>query len=148
MNERIRKILVFMTLPIAVIWGIYNLPSGESETPVEPEDPSVEEIRTVTATPARPADPRMINVAQRETEPWGSDPFRCGRVTSEQPRRNNVNWILRGIIFNASDPLAYINGKAVRVGDTIDQARVKAINRQTVVIDYQGREIELSVRKG
>ena len=160
MNERVRKMLVYLTLPIAVVWGAYNLSSGDkpesraASTAQGTADLGTADIGTADAGPATIAavnpqtDGRMINVEDRENQAWGQDPFRCYRITRSGAIAQSVDWTLRGILYNSSDPVAYINRQAVRVGDTVDKATVKAINRRSVIIDYRGREIELSVNKG
>jgi hypothetical protein len=55
---------------------------------------------------------------------------------------------LSGIIYNAKQPMAVINGQMVGVGDEIDQARVKYIDRSKVTIIYNGSAIDLLVSKG
>jgi hypothetical protein len=44
--------------------------------------------------------------------------------------------------------MAFLNDRTVGVGDTVDEARVVAIDRETVTLEYRGRRIVLTVSKG
>jgi hypothetical protein len=59
-----------------------------------------------------------------------------------------TGWSLTGIIDNGSTPLAFINGKMVKVGDLVDQARVVKIEKHKVTLSHNGTEIFLRVNKG
>jgi len=45
---------------------------------------------------------------------------------------------LQAIFFRESGPSALINGKSVGIGEEVDGAKVKAIARQSVTLDYAG----------
>lgn len=151
MSERTRRILIYMTLPLALIWGAYNLPPSDKSRAGD-SDLGDERLldtgpTTITAINAE-SDTRLINVEERDADAWGKDPFRCYRYASASAPKRSVNWILKGIVFSSDNPLAYVNGRAVRVGDTVNNAKVVAITKKTVTIDYRGRRLELSVNKG
>jgi type II secretory pathway component PulC len=152
MNERVRKALIFLTLPAAVIWGIYNYPSDKTQSAPVTENPLPQPDSVVTASPAAPQpDSRQINVAENAEADWGRDPFRCFAVGSKaapSAPQQQLSWILKGIIYNTDAPVAYINNRQVRIGDVVNQARVKEINRSSVILDHNGRQIQLTVNKG
>ncbi|MBD3257745.1 hypothetical protein GF377_04875 [candidate division GN15 bacterium] len=151
MTAKTRKTLVMMTLPIAIIWAVFNYPS-DKET-IEFEDDYEEEvIQPIAAGPdnsPRP-DPRLIDIESETQERWGKDPFRLEKQVKLAPiaARNEVGWELSGIIYSPVDPIAFINGKSVRKGDLIADAKVTDIDKRSVTLLYQGRQFTLSINKG
>jgi hypothetical protein len=152
MNERVRKTLVFLTLPAVVIWGIYNYPSETTTSPSAIENPTLESDSGAVATVLAPQpDTRFINIEQQTAADWGLDPFRCGRIRATEtaaPAGQQLSWVLKGIVYSAEAPVAYVNNHSVRVGDVVDKARVVEINKKSVTLDYNGRQIQLTVSKG
>ena len=118
MNEKIRKRIVFAVLFIAIIWGLFNY-----EWPTRPETTDVAPAAapSVARVTLQNALSREI-VEEKTNDNWGRDPFRIksGKRVSKQ----GGNWIVTGILYNATAPLAYINRTPLRIGDTIDNARV------------------------
>ncbi|MDD5679832.1 MAG: thioredoxin domain-containing protein [Candidatus Omnitrophica bacterium] len=55
-------------------------------------------------------------------------------------------FVLNGIFYDATAPTALINGSAVKVGDTIEGAKVKKITKVGAELEYQGSIIVLDVR--
>ena len=149
MTERTRKTIVFATLPAAVIWAVFNLPSGNSTAP-EPSPPSPQPSAKVpVAAPVTPGA-GLIDIGEYASKPWGEDPFRTTPVRpnslSEGPLPRE--WILKGIVYTEDDPLAFINRQSVRVGDVINDGEVTAINKKSVTIKCDDKEITLTVNKG
>lgn len=50
---------------------------------------------------------------------------------------------LQSVLLGGTRRIAFINGKAVRVGDAVGQAQVVSIERDGVTLSSQGRIIEL-----
>ncbi len=150
MSEKTRKILIFLTLPIALIWAAYNFPSGKKTTSQKDHPPVTEAtIQPVSATAGEP-DARLINIEDQTAKKWGLDPFRtylANRRGGGTPSAQR-SWNVKGIVYNPANPLAFVNSKSVRVGDTVDDARVISIDKKSVTLDYQGRKFTLSVTKG
>ena len=55
------------------------------------------------------------------------------------------NLKLKAIFFNPRNPSAIINTKSVFKGDRVEGGRVKDIDRDRVLVDWHGREIELTL---
>ena len=53
---------------------------------------------------------------------------------------------LQGIFYRPSNPSAVINAKTVFIGDTIDEARIKTIDRQSVTLVHDGQTEVLTLR--
>ena len=45
---------------------------------------------------------------------------------------------IEGIVWNTNMPQAIVNGKVVRIGDTIEGVRIVKIEKQGITIDYSG----------
>lgn len=148
MTARTRKLLVYLTLPVAVIWAVYNFPSSGTRT-IEVQDDVAEELLQPVVTASTATDPRLIDVEAEQAKAWGGDPFRLERapVTTTQASHSEGGWHLNGIIFNPAKPIAFINGQSVTTGDTVDRATVRDIEKRSVTIEYNGRLITLTVTK-
>jgi len=148
MSEKARKRLIFATLPLVVIWAVFNIPS-EKQTPVvsQPVARIAPEIQAVAPAPLGAG---LINVQDRASQSWGADPFRTNSYESgatglvPQPRE----WTLKGIVYTEDNPLAFINQKSVRVGDIVNEAEVLVINKKSVILKFEDQEITLAVNKG
>lgn len=54
--------------------------------------------------------------------------------------------VLNGIMYLEDGPRAIINNLIVGLGDTVSAAKITAINRQSVVLEYENVEITLSLK--
>lgn len=52
-------------------------------------------------------------------------------------------WVLQSILVAPDRRVAVINGRSVRVGETVDGARVVGIDADRATLDAQGRRIDL-----
>ena len=149
MNESARKKIVYMTAAAVVAWAIYNLPGDGDKVVSESTAPAES-----TPVPTGIADEEtFVDMGTYQELGWGRDPFRpwppppkSGRATTRQPTESR--WSLGGILYNDGTPLAYINGRSVRIGDTVGGAKVVAINRKTVTLMYQSNLVTIPVSKG
>jgi len=149
MSESLRKKIVFASLPLAVIWAIFNYPSK----PPSPPAPTAAETPpplVATPTPVK-SPPESINIAQARREPWGPDPFRT--YTYRSATRGSAGaispgWTLAGIIYSRNKPMAFVNSRMVAVGDRIGSATVVAIDKESVTLEHQGRRIRLTLNRG
>lgn len=150
-----RQKIMYGILVVALLWGGWNFTHPRKRTVPPPENaaPSVE-----TEPVTQPMLSKEV-VASIEAQPWGRDPFstsssrhnagtaqQTAAKQSTEPR--SASWSLTGIIDNGATPFAFINGKMVKVGDLVDQARVIKIERQKVTLSHNGNEILLRVNKG
>lgn len=155
MTEPGRKKLMYGVLVAAVIFGVYNFAQPRKKL-ASPAD-SFSAQASTTSPVAAPE--KSINVAEKQAEPWGRDPFRSGSTPAPAVTRPRVKvmsnpsvpqpvWHLTGIMFNKRQPMAFINGRMVGIGDEIDQAKVSRIEQSKVTIIYNGSPIDLLVTKG
>ncbi len=155
MTERGRKKLMYGVLIAAVLFGIYNFAQPRKQTNLSAPSGSTQ---SAVAAPI-PAPEKSINLAEKQAESWGRDPFRSGSTPDPAAPRVHTNatasapaptpvWRLTGIMFNKRQPMAFINGRMVGVGDEIDQARVSKIEQSKVTIIYNGNPIDLLITKG
>ena len=80
-----------------------------------------------------------VNVAASEGEPVVT-----GRENAMAPANSAV---LEGLLWNSRSPHAIISGQVVQVGSRVGQAQVVRIDKNGVILSYNGREQLLS-RKG
>lgn len=152
MSEPKRRKVLYILLIGAIAFGVYNF--SQPRKRYAPGSAAQTEQETVAAAPAAPAQP-PVNVDALKKAHWGRDPFRWDsrqpRPTATRARSTEATlsgWRLSAILFSTSLPLAVINGKTVRVGDIVDQARVVKIEQKKVTLQYNGANIEIQVRKG
>ncbi len=61
-----------------------------------------------------------------------------GHVNGQADLEQSATFKLQGIFYRPSNPSAVVNSKTVFVGDRIANAKVKAIDRQSVTLDLLG----------
>lgn len=144
MNENKRKKFLSFVLVVATIWGAYNFLQKHDK---EVEHKQSDTNPAVSATSTPPTVSRLINIEQKSRTAWGEDPFRP-KKSVKTPARNVSTWHLSGIVYHGEMPLAIINKRPVRAGDTIDHAKVIEIKAKRVILEHNGRLLTLTVAKG
>ena len=89
--------------------------------------PPVSVPAAVAPTPAPTPAPIVAAQASPVAAPAASEP------AAPKPLK------LQGIYFRLTNPSALINGRSVFVGESVDDARIVAITRLTVVVEQGGR---------
>lgn len=143
MNERSRKLFVYGSLVLAVCYGAYSF-SGAKHTRSGVPSPTIEPL--AAGPQAQPPQLSQRDVQLLQEADWGRDPFAQSRKQATGGPK--LNWTLKGIVFNPSRPLAYINGLRVGIGDTVNSAKVIAIDKTKVTLTYQGTQFDVYVQKG
>lgn len=155
MNDRTRKIIVLSSLPVALIWGYYNL-IVKSDTTTGPSQDNQAAATVASALPSPlPAPATDSAIIQRiRNRSWGTDPFRGRTVSHREPTiapptvtKSGLSWVLNGIIFSETSPVAYVNGRLVKVGEIVNTAKVVSIDRRTVTLEVDGRRMTISLSK-
>ena len=149
MSEGLRKKIIFATLPLAILWAVFNFSDLKSTTPAGTSPAAnLQTIAPVTAsiTPST----RLINIEEKQAESWGKDPFRTFAVGPSPASKatSRLGWVLGGIIYSNQAPVAFINKRMVRVGDRIGEATVVSISKKSVILDIRGRQTTLKLSKG
>jgi type II secretory pathway component PulC len=92
----------------------------------------------------------LVNVEQQAKEPWGADPFRVKARSGKKngKARKKPRWQLSGILYNNQHPVAIINKRQVRTGETINDAKVLKIDKKAVTLEHNGKQMTLTVTKG
>jgi hypothetical protein len=146
MNEKHRKMIVYIGAVICLSWTAYNYTPDMPE-PLQPE-------QTPTNRPVISIQPVIekdfVSLEDQHEKEWGRNPFRSwpGSKLKNNENKNNLAWIVGGILYSPATPIAYINGRAVKTGDTIDGATIISINKMTVTLEHKGQTFTLSVNKG
>ncbi len=151
MNEQMRTKVIAGFLIAALIWAGFSFKSENKKT----SDTALETIQALN--PETPTNNvrknNYIDIKKYDTLSWGRSPFYLSSLSTlkkSQTTANNdaLSWILSGIIFNSKSPTAIINKRPVKIGDTVDKALVKNIDKEKVIIKYNQEIITLTVSKG
>jgi hypothetical protein len=142
MREGVRKGILLSALVAVTAWGGHALlQSGDKK---ETGGMGVPEPAGTDTIDIGTEDKK--NVVDSPDLPWGSDPFRPERrATGEHSR---PTWLVTGIVYGRSSPLAYINGCLVRQGDIVEKAEVIRIEKKAVILEYKGDRFEIPVSRG
>ncbi len=148
MSETKRR-LYFSLVAIAIAIWAFSALQGSDKTVTSSQEPIPANQKTVSTQTVAPIDFTFV-----EDKPWGSDPFykRISKVSpsmrtqTSQVRANTYK--LKAIIYNETSPAAFLNGRMVRVGDTVDGANVIRISKRAVTLKENGREITVTVKRG
>jgi type II secretory pathway component PulC len=80
------------------------------------------------------------------------DPFRLFKPVKETKKIDIVEIPVNppelqvsGLVWGAETPQAIINGKVVKIGDTVENARIENIGKSGVVIEFSGKKFTLPV---
>jgi type II secretory pathway component PulC len=155
MNDRTRRIIVFSALPVALIWGYYNLmmKSDGGYIPTA-NDPSLATVPSIASNLPSTTVSDSATFHKIRSRSWGTDPFRGRTVSHREPTiasstvaKSGLSWVLNGIIFSETSPLAYVNGRPVKVGEVVNSAKVVSIDRRTVTLEVDGRRLTISLSK-
>lgn len=147
MKAQARQKVVYVASAIAVMWAVYDFSNSPDKAQIQSPDVAQSPRQQSIA----PGTPEPNEIDSLSSAPWGADPFRANtaeRINFEPRSVARLSWIVSGILFNKDDPVAYVNGRMVRVGDIVDQARITAIDRKTVTLDHRGTRVIISVSKG
>ena len=150
MSEKQRKAIVFAALGVAITWAWFNIGNKTPETKEGYELLTIQPLSPLSSslTSTSPGGTKtMIDTSTLVGADWGLDPFRSAKTPGRRVTPV-LSWKLTGIMFNNSEPMAYVNQKIVKVGDTIDNAKVFKIDKQTVTLKYNDELITLTVSKG
>jgi type II secretory pathway component PulC len=143
MDPKKRKYIIYTLFVLAVIYGLANLESKGPKT-----DTSSQPVPApANRVPMRPS-PNQIDIAKYNSLPWGKDPFVHETSTAgsaEVP--SGAVWELGGILYDDTNPAAIINSRIVRVGQSIEGARVLRINKKMVTLEKDGREFSITLEK-
>lgn len=169
--ERRKKVLVGGGLALVVVLGIYFLFMGREQKapPPQPsqglrairkgmlkpipfqveESPVVRERRFAGRDPFRP--PILTSVERKAVEERKIKALEEKRKAVEERRRKEEeikeelkSLNISGIVWDLESPLAVINGSEVRVGDRIGSFRVKGIDRDRVILSFDGMDFHIS----
>lgn len=142
MSEKTRKKIVYLALVAAIVWGAYNFLGRRQKTEVV----APATIQPAIAQSVQQHSGDHPNILTEADRPWGSDPFRTNRDGANT--RSGPSWVLTGIVYNSTSPLAYINRTAVGEGEKINSATVVKIDKKSVTLKYQGNEFTIRVSRG
>ena len=150
MSESLRRKIIFATLPLALAWAAFNMIGKKASAPVPAP---AEVLQSVPSSEPTVLHPTPVELKANLNSPWGRDPFQSrshhtGARSAFGARPSTVAWALAGIIHNHQQPLALINNRMVGIGDRVDSATVVAIDKESVTLEYQGRQIKLKLSKG
>jgi len=90
----------------------------------------------------------MSSVLKKTKKPAAKSPeITKDKAPAATPAKGQKpQFTLNGIIYDVNAPTALINGTLVKVGDTIEGAKVKKITKVDVELEYQESVIVLNIR--
>ena len=150
MSPTKRNIYLILGLLAIVYWGINNI-GAKGPKGLTTSD-SVEQAPVTAAAVASATLPHP-DVNTVASKPWGADPFyqrgkqRTVRRALSRGHRNRSSYKLKAIIYNATAPSAFLNNRIVRPGDSVDGATVMRIEKHKVVLEEDGKEIAVTVKR-
>ncbi|MCX6830026.1 MAG: hypothetical protein NT002_12215 [candidate division Zixibacteria bacterium] len=143
MNPKKRKYIIYTLFALAVIYGLTNLRSNNPETNMSSQPAPVAADRAAIVPPSN-----QIDIARYNSLPWGNDPFVRGTIAAGPADiPTGPIWELGGILYDDINPAAIINSRIVRVGQSIDGARVLRINKKMVTLEKDGAEFSITLEK-
>lgn len=158
MNDRVRQGILVIILITACIWGYQNIFGEKRRRPSPPPAAAVPTAGLIAANPGSSATTvdsavTIPDLDELQAEAWGTDPFRwqappAKSTGARQTAAPKPEWRLTGIFFSENGPIAVVNDKLVRVGETIDQAKVVDINKKQVTLRTGGKERVLTLPNG
>ncbi len=143
MDPKKRKYIIYTLFALAVIYGLANLGSKDPVTDSRSQPAPVAADHAAIRPPSN-----QIDLARYNSLPWGKDPFVHGTSAA-----GSVNiptepiWKLGGILYDEINPAAIINSRIVRVGQSIDGARVLRIDKNMVTLEKNGAEFSITLEK-
>lgn len=149
MSDGLRKKIIYASLPLALVWAVWNLSGKKANAP---EPIPVETVQLDSLLTVVKAEPSTIGLDYRENAPWGRDPFGSPSTSDAAQKPSGgaekLAWVLAGIVYSNQQPMALINSRMVKVGDRVGEATVVAIDKQSVTLEHQGQRIRLTLSKG
>ncbi len=101
------------------------------------------------------SQPDALRIAKPKVEYTASDfkdPFRLFQAPKETKKVdvivapvNPPELEVSGLVWGAENPQAIVNGKVVKVGDTLEDARIDSIGKGGIVIEFSGKKFTLPV---
>ncbi len=136
-EKTLKIVLPILILAAAMVWGRALLPAKKNVIELPPSfRPALEH----TVTPVERA-----GVASRQSkssyEDWGRNPFMSSLAVSQGPT-------LDGILWDANNPVAVINGEIAGKGDSVGPYVVVEVRPESVLLNDGEKDIELRLGAG
>ncbi|MFH1046117.1 MAG: hypothetical protein V1727_04045 [Candidatus Omnitrophota bacterium] len=127
-NKKI-LLLAFLGLAALIIW----LPKGKKSQPAGQEANAFSSVALTEV--------KLLAREGTKFTQWGRSPF----IWPEQERGAKVHFSLAGIVWDAQQPYALVNGEVVHVGDQIEGMRVTVIEPASVTLNNGAQDIILNL---
>ncbi len=144
MSDTKQRIYMILAAAAIAFWGYNAVKRQSAESDTAPQQVVTTPLAVSTAPVATP------EVGLVRSKPWAKDPFynRKKRRQVNQPPTLANFYELKAIIYNETAPSAFLNGRIVRLGDTVNGAKVTKISKRAVTVEDNGREIIITVNRG
>ncbi|MDP2923585.1 MAG: hypothetical protein Q8O30_07720 [Candidatus Omnitrophota bacterium] len=143
------KIGVVILLVIILIFAVANAIKGGKKQKKTPQQPSSAVVIPLTSTKSSGTSGGKSLYRRLEDESdklnLERDPFMRSQSISVEKELSGIN--LSGIIWDAKNPKAIINGKIISVGSKIKENTVVVIKPDGVVLTDGEREFEINIKK-
>ena len=111
-----------------------------------PGSPPELPARAAIPAPAVAPSPLETSIATVPTNIPQAPTIAIPTIAPDVAKPATPKFKLQGIFYRPANPSAVINGKVVYIGDKVEQARVLAIEKDEVSIEYQGQKSVLSLQ--
>ena len=152
MTIKSRQKLIGVVMVASIIWAATNFTSEDKKAAVPEKPRTIQPLSPdqMTQSTTTALNPKVVE--EYKNKEWGKSPFVSTYVTTDNSidifKPESVVWNLSGIIYNNSSPLAIINKRPVKIGETIEHAEVIAIEKNEVILKIDDKQIRLTVSKG
>ncbi|MFA5004802.1 MAG: general secretion pathway protein GspB [Candidatus Omnitrophota bacterium] len=117
--------------------------------------PAIVSAQAEEKAKTRPAQKEALPIARPVVEYTAAsfkDPFRLFKPAKEikniqvvEIPVNPPELRVSGLVWGAENPQAVVNGKVVKVGDIIEEARIESIGKGGIVIEFSGKKFTIPV---
>ena len=152
--DKIKNITLFISytsicIMVLFISDLFATPSvfeGMKEVEAIGKPASTEFIQrpTITYKAEGLRDPFESYIAE-EASPSGAIERGPAVFQNHEAEKSLPSLTVQGLVWGGNFPQAIINNKVLKIGDTIEGARIKGIEKDAVTLIFEGREYKLPV---
>ena len=169
-KKKLEQVIMVVLIPVFLLGLLYA--RSRTSTPAKPakerseamvaeeelsgaEDKGVDKAQKPALAQEQPAAEPSIEAEPISYEGGGRDPLKnpfkayLDQLKKNKPikRSDQVplpSFSIEGLVWNTGMPQAIVNGKIIKIGDTIDGVKVVNIDKGGITVEYQGEPVFIS----